>query len=283
MITKLIVSLLMFIAIGCIAYQIVPSLYNFYSRIQDKRMEYAARNLSKLFVFSKKRHLRTVFIIVPLASALLGFLVSSNILGAVIGFAIGFMLPTMIIRIMASGRKMKFHKQIIDGMMILSSSLKAGMSLTQGFEVLVEELPPPLSEEFALVVRENHMGVPLDECLNHLRERMPLDDLTLIVTAISISRETGGDLTEIFSHLVRSIREKRKLENRVKALTIQGKMQGFIMSALPIVFAIFLYKINPGGFQVMLNDDMGKMLLVWAGISEVIGIILILKLSKVTF
>ena len=91
----------------------------------------------------------------------------------------------------------------------------------------------------------------------------------------------GGDLTEIFSQLVFTIREKIKLERKVRTLTVQGRMQGAIMGLLPIAFGAFIYKVNPENFDIMLSSPVGRMLLIWAVASEIIGIILIRKLSKV--
>jgi tight adherence protein B len=125
------------------------------------------------------------------------------------------------------------------------------------------------------------MGVDLEDCLSHLRQRMPVNDLDLIAIAIAIARETGGNLTEIFENLVFTIREKKKLEDRVRALTVQGRLQGYIMMVLPIAFAVFIYFVNPHNFEVLLQDKLGQMLLTWAIISEGIGIILIKKLSRI--
>jgi tight adherence protein B len=178
-------------------------------------------------------------------------------------------------------RKNKFQDQLVDGLMVLSSALKSGMSLNQAVEILVEEMPSPLNEEFALVMQENRMGVPLEECLQHLKQRMPLDDLGLITSAIGVARETGGDLTEIFSQLVFTIREKNKLERKVRTLTVQGRLQGVIMGILPVGFAFFISRVNPESFNVLLNTRVGQMLLVYAVASEIIGVILIKKLSRV--
>jgi tight adherence protein B len=125
------------------------------------------------------------------------------------------------------------------------------------------------------------MGVGLDECLLHLKKRIPIDDLGLITSAISVARETGGDLTEIFSQLVFTIREKLKLERKVRALTIQGRLQGLVMSLLPIGFAIFTFYMSPESLKTMIENPTGRLLLMWAAVSEVIGTILIKKFSKV--
>jgi len=278
---KLLIILLIFGSIAGLAFELIPFFLGRYSQLQSKRMEKASKELHKMFIYTEKRRLLSAFTLTPLALGTLGFIILHNPLGALIGAGLGLLLPRIWIKNMGRKRLDNFGKQLVDALMLLSSSLRAGMSLPQAFEVLTEEMPAPISDEFALVVKENKMGVTLEDCLAHLKQRMPLDDLELLTTAISISRETGGDLTEIFANLVHTIREKRKLDDRVRVLTVQGRLQGAIMGLLPIAFGVFIYFINPHNFDVMLNDKFGQMLLVWAVISEVIGIILIRRLSRV--
>lgn len=276
-----IIILLIAASIGFVAYIFVPTILRYYARFQKVRMEKTAHQLDQMFIFTEKHRLLPVFTITPLSLGLLGFVISRNLVGLFIGLGLGLISPPIIIRNISSRRVNSFDNQLVDGLMLLSSSLRAGMSLNQAFEVLAEEMPSPIKDEFALVLRENQMGVRLEDCLKHLKQRMPVDALDLIITAISIARETGGDLTEIFSQLVSTIREKKKLEDRVKALTVQGRMQGAIMGLLPIAFAVFIYFVNPENFDVLFQDKLGQKLLMWAIISEVIGIIMIKKLSKV--
>ncbi len=278
---RLLIILLIFGSIGALAYEFIPLLLGHYSQLQSKRMEKASKELHQMFIFTEKHRLLPLFTITPLVLGTLGFIILHNLLGALVGVGLGLILPRLWIKSVGRKRQSDFGKQMVDALMLLSSSLRAGMSLPQAFEVITEEMPAPIGDEFALVVKENKMGVTLEDCLAHLKQRMPLDDLELLTTAISISRETGGDLTEIFTNLVHTIREKRKLDDRVRVLTVQGRLQGAIMGLLPIAFGIFIYFINPSNFDVMLKDRFGQMLLVWAVISEVIGVILIRKLSKV--
>lgn len=277
----IIISILFFGAIAALSYEFVPVVLGRYSTFQSKRSETASKELHKMFIFTENRRLLSAFTILPVAFAVIGFILMHNMVFALIGAGLGWFLPHVWIKNIGKKRQRDFGKQLVDAFMLLSSSLRAGMSLTQAFDVLTEEMPPPISDEFALVLKENKMGVPLEDCLIHLKQRMPLDDLELFTTAVSIARETGGDLTEIFMHLVYTIREKRKLDDRVKTLTVQGRLQGAIMGMLPIVFGIFIYFINPDSFNVMLTDKVGQMLLCYAVFSEVIGIILIKKFSKV--
>lgn len=275
------ILLLMFGSISLLAYQYIPSFLRRYAEVQKKRTEKVGSQLDEMFIFTERQRLVRIFTITPLSLGLLGFIIARHPLGLVIGVALGLISPPIIIRNMSINRRHKFESQLVDALMLLVSSLKAGMSLNQAFEVLVEEMPAPISHEFALLVRENKMGMDLGECFAHLKQRMPLEDLSLISTAIGIVRDTGGDLTEVLEKLVFTIREKNKLSGRVRALTVQGRLQGYIMMVLPVAFSIFIYFVNPHNFQIMLQDKLGRALLTWAIISEGIGIILIKKFSKI--
>lgn len=278
---KYAILLLAFGSVSFLTYKYLPAILYWYAQVLKKRMEKPTRQLEQMFVLTQRSRLISIFTITPLSLGLVGFTLTRQLFGFVAGLVFGLIVPTIVINIMAIRRQKKFEAQLVDGLMLLSSSLKAGMSLNQAIEVLAEEMPAPISEEFILVMRENRMGVVLEDCLAHLKQRMPVEDLGLVTTAIAIARETGGDLTEIFSQLVLTIREKNKLEGRVKALTVQARLQGVIMGILPIAFAGFVYVFNPHNFDIMLKDKLGVSLLIWAGVSELIGLILIKKLSRV--
>lgn len=278
---RIIILLLMFGSISLLAYQYIPYFLRRYSEVQKKRTEKVGSQLDSMFIFTESKRLIRIFTITPLSLGLAGFIILRNPLGLVIGVALGLISPPIIIGNMALDRRRKFASQLVDALMLLVGALKAGMSLNQAFEVLVEEMPAPISHEFALLVRENKMGVELSDCLTHLKQRMPVEDLDLIATAIGIVRDTGGDLTEVLENLVATIREKKKLNDRVRALTVQGRLQGYIMMVLPIAFSIFIYFVNPSNFRILLEDKLGQRLLTWAIISEGIGIILIQKFSKI--
>lgn len=271
-----------FIAIFLFAYTGIPYLYRRYVNMQNKRMEKANRYLA-MHVFdidAKKKFISRVYFI-PLVLGAAVFVATRNVLGGAAGFVVGLLIPSIIIKGIPQRRHKKFHGQFVDSLMLISSSLKAGLNLSQALEIVAEEMPAPMGEEIALVVKENKMGMTLQECLMRLKQRIPLDDLALVVTAVIIAQETGGDLTEVFDELVTTISEKKKLEDKVRTLTVQGRLQGFIMGLLPIAFAIFVYFSNPHNFDVMFNHPVGRGLLIYAVFSEIIGAYLIKKLSKV--
>ncbi len=244
-------------------------------------MEKMTPKLENMFLNVPIPRLILLDVLSPLVLGIAGFIISRNILVAVIGAVLGLALPLIVITQMEKARRNKFSQQLIDGLMVLSGSLRAGLSLLQSLEVLVEEMSGPIGQEFSLVVRENRMGVPLEVSLANLKKRVPIEELDMIVTAILVARETGGDLTETFSQLIFTIRERGKLLGRLKALTVQARLQGIIMGVLPIAFAFFVYSFNPHFFDIMLNNESGRFMLILAVILELLGVFFIHKFSKV--
>jgi tight adherence protein B len=196
---------------------------------------------------------------------------------------LGLFLPTFIINTMKAQRKQRMQSQLVDALMILSSSLKGGLSLLQAIEVLVEESNPPLSQEFGLVLRENKMGVSLEESLKRLNERVEIEEVRLLTNSILVSRETGGDLTKVLSRLSTTIRDNRKLKDTIRTLTLQGRLQGFIMSVLPFFFVTAVISFNRNHFDIMFESEEGRTLIFLAVGMQAVGLILIQRFSKAKF
>lgn len=279
--TKIFLFLVVFAGVFYLSNLAYPFLEVLMDRWQRKRMDKITPKLDSMFLDIPLNKLLLIDVLSPVVSGLLGFFISHNIWVAAVAAVAGLALPILIIKRLEALRRQKFASQLVDGLMILSSSLKAGLSLLQSFEELAQEMPNPISQEFGLVIRQMQMGVSLEEAITKLKGRMRLDELDMVVTAMLVARETGGDLTQTFSRVIYTIQERNKLIGRVKALCVQANMQGVIMSLLPIVFGIFVYKVNPGFFDVFFKDNFGRGLMTYAIISEILGIIFIHKLSKV--
>ncbi|HDZ76681.1 MAG TPA: hypothetical protein ENH41_01185 [Candidatus Omnitrophica bacterium] len=289
-----------FASVGLVSYQLVPICQN---RLKGKmgklrkaqsKVDMSKIRMPKVAAVDKiSKRLQAIFIEIPsqrlfqmyigslIGFSVLGLIFTRSILGAGVGFSIALIAPSIVIKQIEAKRKRDFTTQLVDTLMIFSSSLKAGLSLIQAMEEVVTEMPAPISQEFSLVTRENRMGVPLEEALVHLKDRMQVEELDLVITAILVARETGGNLTRTFSRLTSTIREKSKLIGRVKSLCTQAMLQGYIMIMLPIAFAIMVFGFNPGFFTIMIEDKVGQALLAYAIISEIIGAFLIFKLSKI--
>ena len=279
--TKIFLFLVVFVGVFYFISLVYPFFEVLMDRWQRKRMDKITPKLDRMFLDIPLSKLLLIDVLSPVVSGLFGYFISHNIWVASVAAVLGLALPILIIKRLEALRRQKFASQLVDGLMILSSSLKAGLSLLQSFEELAQEMPNPISQEFGLVIRQMQMGVSLEEGITNLKRRMRLDELDMVVTAMLVARETGGDLTQTFSRVIYTIQERNKLIGRVKALCVQANMQGVIMSLLPIVFGIFVYKVNPGFFDVFLKDNFGRGLMTYAIISEILGIIIIRKFSKV--
>ncbi len=261
---------------------VVPYFVAKYGKAQDKRATAISATLEESFIFWEKKKM-LLFYLLPFIVAAAGFILARHFIGAFIGLIIGLFLPNLIISIAKKQRLKKFRGQLVDSLMIISSSLKAGLSFLQSIEVLCDEMPAPTSQEFGLVISENKLGVSMELALKKLRTRIPIEEVNLIVTAVLIARESGGNLPLVLSRLTDTIRDNLKLKEKIGTLTLQGRLQGIIMMILPIGFAYFIYKQNPGHFDVMLQTDLGRKLLGLAIGLEIVGIILIKKISTMKF
>jgi len=247
---------------------------------QEEKERTIGKKLDDMFSYDKspRKIIMLYYILAPILG-LIGFILSRNWLAAVVGAFVGLAIPNIILKLRDKKRRKKFYDQLIDSIMILSSALKGGLSLLQAFEVLVDEMPAPMSQEVGLLVRENRMGITLEESLRRLDKRMNMEDLTLVVNSVLVARETGGDLTKVFSRLITTIRDNRKLKESIMTLTMQGKLQGLIMSILPIIFFIWVLMNNKHHFDVMLESDIGRTLLIVAVGLQILGMVLIHKFS----
>jgi len=261
--------------------QAVPVVWESLYAWRVRGVEAQRTKLREVFVDMDPQKLFIINIVAPTVVGVIGLVVTRSIVGCLVGMGIGLVIPALIVKNMVISRKNRFNAQITDGLMILSSCLKGGLSLLQSIEALVEELPAPISQEFGLILRENKMGIALEESFENLNRRMPSDELNLLTTAILVARETGGDITQLFSRLIGTIRAKIKINDQIKTLSMQGKIQGVVMSMLPVVFAVMVVSFQPNYFDIMLSSPLGRGLLVYAVISELIGMYMIRMFSKV--
>jgi tight adherence protein B len=276
------IVLLIIASIMLIIFGTMPSFFDkmkIWRENKEKNMEI---EMDRLFYYDKSpRQIMRLYFILPPILGVAGFIFTQNMVIAGTGVFLGLLIPNIILKMRDSLRRVKFNSQILDAILILSSSLKGGLSLLQAFEVLVDEIPPPMSQEMGLVVRENKMGVSMEESLRRLSKRMTMDELTLVVNSILVARETGGDLTKVFSRLTTTIRDNNKLKDNIRTLTLQGRLQGIIMSVIPFVFIWWVLTFNREHFNIMLQSDTGRGLLVLALILQAGGMVMIKRFSSV--
>lgn len=215
------------------------------------------------------------------AGAVIAFIMLQQIMFAPVGAVIGFMIPAFLKRFQENKRKNLFLKQLLDGIMLMISCLKAGLSLTQAIEVLTQEMPDPIAAEFKEMLKGLRIGASIEDCFDALYMRMPSEELKLMFSSILVARQTGGDLPKVLTKLVDTLRDRNKLKENIETYTIQGRLQAVIMGCIPIVFVFVVLKQDPHHFDIMLENDIGRIMLLIAVVLQIVAIIVINKLSKI--
>ncbi len=183
--------------------------------------------------------------VATLLGAVLGLFLFGTPLHTVLLTVAGLVLPHWYVRMKQRSRLKKFNNQLGDTISMLANSLRSGYSMLQSMDLVSREMPPPICDEFQRVTREVGLGLTPEEALANLVRRINSMDLELMVTAINVQREVGGNLSEILDIIANTIRERVKLQGEIKTLTAQQTMAGYVITGLPIVLFFFLYTIDP--------------------------------------
>lgn len=275
------VVLMTFLCVTLVGYLLARSSVMFWGRYQEAFTEQARFNLTDMFMFMDVRNLFRVnaaaMAIIPL---LLWFLTGNPLLAVVILVLI-WVLPKKVYRWMRQRRIDKIQHQLPDGLMMVAGSLRAGLGFTPALESLARDIEPPLAQEFALVLREQRMGVKLDEALEHFYERVPVQDVALFVAAVNISREVGGNLAESMSSLSETLRRRLIMEGKVKSLTAQGRLQGIVMAMMPVGIIAFLALTYPDTMQPMFHTPLGWAIMAVCAVMEYLGYRMCRKITSI--
>ncbi len=179
-------------------------------------------------------------------------------------------------------RRLKtFAAQLPEALEMLARSLRAGQSIGFGFNLVANEMPPPISKEFGRVFEEQNLGIPLEESLEDLTNRVPNLDLKFFATALILQRQTGGDLAEILDKIGSLIRDRFRIWGQVQALTGEGRLSGTVLLALPVVLFLAVYQLNPAYVMILFTDPLGKKMLVAAIIMQLLGALVIRKIVNI--
>jgi tight adherence protein B len=205
-----------------------------------------------------------------------------------VGAVVGFFLPRWYVRRRQGKRINQFNKQLPDTITLIANALRAGSSFLQAIELVVREARPPISVEFARVIREVNLGLPFEQALENIVRRVRSDDLELMVTAISIQYTVGGNLAEILDSIAYTIRERVRIKGEIRTLTAQQRMSGYVVAFLPIGLIGLLTLIAPKFLQPMLDPAVaiagipaGIILLATGGMMMFIGFMIIRRIVDI--
>lgn len=212
---------------------------------------------------------------------LLGWLLFQSPLSGVGLAVIAFIIPGFILQRAIHDRRLKFERQLVDVLVLLSNSVRAGYSLLQAIDVVVREMQTPACDEFRRVRREVGLGLPLSQALQNLNDRMQNDDLYLVVTAITINTQVGGNLVTMLEAVTRTIRERVRLFAEVRVLTSQQRYNSYILTLLPFGMGALLFVINPGYMERLFEPGIFLCIPFGALFNMILGNIIIRRLARI--
>jgi tight adherence protein B len=225
-----------------------------------------------MFMVIPRQKLLILHFIIVVTFFFLGFLaIGRGLFWATILAVVAFFLPALYFYRLKSKRAEKFDEQLVDALITIANSMKAGLTLPQAFNVVAEHMNPPISQEFDLLLKEHALGATMDQCMERTLERVDSRYLYIAFTATSIGQASGGNMPDILNRISETIRELSKLEKKIRAMTAQGKMQGFVLTLLPLVFGVIIYRMDPSLISPLFNDFFGYLFLIAALVLDVIG------------
>jgi tight adherence protein B len=209
-----------------------------------------------------------------------GYLIFRNFL-TIFMFGLGAVLPRIIVNLLKGQRLKKFNDQLGDTINLLVNGIRSGYSMPQAMETVGRDMPPPVSEEFRRVTLEIGLGVPLEDALNHMVRRVQSADLELMITAVNVSYEVGGNLAEILDIISHTIRERVRIQGEIKTLTAQGQITGIVLSGLPFALTGILFVLNREYMGRMFTTTCGWIMSGVALMIIVIGYFIMQKIVKI--
>lgn len=244
-----------------------------------------ADKLAKAGIPLKANEFVAIIFLATIIPAILGTLVTQNPIWGVCLAILGFITPQVWVSIMKSQRSTAFGNQIQDALIMIANGLKAGYSLLQAMEMVAREAPPPMSLELRRVLKENSLGLNLEDALRGLNNRVENEDWDLVTTVVLIQRQVGGNLAEILDKIGATIRQRQKIKGDIQTKTAQAKVSGFIVGGLPVALGLMIYVVNPKFMMKLFTFRSGWyrgwFLLVFGIFWEILGMMLIMKIVDI--
>ena len=281
MIGEIIIASLVAMATGIFIWLFFYRISNQFFDYKDNFARETTDKFSELFMFVDVSRYFYFYLAVLLVVPILAYALTDDIVVGVLLFLGIFFSPHFVLKILSRKRLKKFEKQLPDALVMLSGSLRAGASLSIAMDNLIKESPAPLSQEFGIFTKERKLGVDLDTAVANMEKRIPLEDLYMCLSALQISREVGGNLAETLEALAETLRRKLAMEGKIESLTSQGKLQGVVMSSLPLILMIALMKIEPKSMGLMFSTKLGWMVFGMILVMQTLGFLAIKKITEI--
>jgi tight adherence protein B len=276
------------LAFFVLIFKYANTLFEWIERQTIGTRTFVMEKLEFLFIEIKEDHVTYALLFFSFGLGCICLLVVGLIGSWVVGFIIaclffifGWKIPKPFLNFLVEKRIKAYQNQMVDGLTLLGNGIRAGLSINQSLGMVVDEMPNPLAQEFNLILQQNKIGLPIEECFMALAKRVPLQDNEMFVSSVTILKETGGNLSEVFDSIVGVIRERIRLQQKVDTYTAQGMFQGMTIAGMPFAIAGIYAASDPGSMIPLVTTPLGLVMVSVAFILDAIGFIIILKIVKI--
>lgn len=252
----------------------------FFRQGMTKRLE---DELARADIPLKGEEFMVIWLLAALLPGTLSYFLSDNLFLSLVFYLAGAVLPPRFIGLARQKRLKQLEGQLGDALAIMSNALRAGFSFMQAMEMVGREMPDPLAKEFSRTYREVNLGMAMEEALSKMVKRVGSSDLDLLVTAVLIQRQVGGNLAQILDNISHTLRERLRIRGEIKTLTAQGRMSGLIIGAIPPALVVLMLLINPAYIKPLFQSQIGLLLILAGVCGELVGIMIIKKIISIDF
>jgi tight adherence protein B len=200
---------------------------------------------------------------------------------AVLAALIGALLPYMVVRWRRTKRLYQFEEMLPEAIDLLARAIRAGHPLSAGMKMVADETSEPIASEFRRTHEENRFGLPFEDALLAMADRVSVVDVRILTTAILIQREVGGNLAEVLDNLANVIRMRFTIRRQLRVYTAQGRFSGYVLAILPIAVGVAIYNLNPSYMRLLFTDPVGKLMLLVAVVFQIGGFLWIRKIIDI--
>lgn len=243
------------------------------------------KRLDALLLRAKSSMNASTFVVLSGSLAMIGLLLALKIfpqaLPAVAGGPLLGILPYLLLRIAGNKNLMSFEEQLPEALDLMARAIRSGHAMTSAMEMVSGEMENPIAEEFGVVVDEVKFGLTLQEALENLCERIPVQDLRFFTISLVVHKETGGNIAEVLDKLSRLIRERVQFKRQVKAITAEGRLSAIILQGLPLLMFVYLYFINYDYLSLLWTEPLGRLMMVGAISAQITGFFVIKKMIAI--
>jgi len=264
-----------------LAYLIARALARLVPVYRARFADSVSRQLARAHLFVDPARLLTLNLVVSAGATALALWLTGSVIAAAIAAVATGMLPRLTLAVLRRRRLNAFRQQLSDLLMLTAGGLRAGLSLGQALGQTAAEIDAPARQEVELMLREQRLGATFEQALAGLERRMPLEETALMCAALRISRETGGNLAETLEALGDAMRRKVAIEGKIRALTAQGRLQGWAMGMLPLLCALLLWLIEPVAMSALVTTWYGLATCAVIAVMQLLGLYFLRRVMRI--